>query len=109
LKAIAGEDRAKLKQEYSIRATALTEFPASQWIVLDYLHLFMFSSATRSYSLEDFERRPRLEWDSTRHAPELTCSGACRLQREPERIARDTRATRNESPLHIDNCPIVLL
>jgi ribosome-associated protein len=69
LKAIAGEVETKLKQDYSIRATAIDGFPASQWIVLDYLQVIVhvFHQAKRAfYSLEDlWSDAPRLEWDST--------------------------------------------
>ncbi|PYM05022.1 MAG: ribosome silencing factor, partial [Verrucomicrobia bacterium] len=41
MKAIAGEVETKLKQDHSIRATAIDGFPASQWIVLDYLQVIV--------------------------------------------------------------------
>ena len=69
LKAIAGEVETKLKQDHSIRATAIDGFPSSQWIVLDYLQVIVhvFHQAKRAfYSLEDlWSDAPRLEWDST--------------------------------------------
>jgi len=72
LKAIAGEVETKLKQDYSTRATAIDGFPASQWIVLDYLQVIVhvFHQAKRAfYSLEDlWSDAPRLEWDSTQSA-----------------------------------------
>jgi ribosome-associated protein len=68
LKAIAGEVETKLKQDHSIRATAIDGFPASQWIVLDYLQVIVhvFHQAKRAfYSLEDlWSDAPRVEWDS---------------------------------------------
>ena len=68
LKAIAGEVETKLKQDHSIRATAIDGFPASQWIVLDYLQVIVhvFHQAKRAfYSLEDlWSDAPRLEWNS---------------------------------------------
>jgi ribosome-associated protein len=72
LKAIAGEVETKLKQDHSIRATAIDGFPASQWIVLDYLQVIVhvFHQAKRAfYSLEDlWSDAPRLELDSTQAA-----------------------------------------
>lgn len=69
LKAIAGEVEVKLKQDHGIRATAIDGFPASQWIVLDYLQVIVhvFHQAKRGfYSLEDlWSDAPRLEWAST--------------------------------------------
>ena len=112
LKAIAGEVETKLKQDHSIRATAIDGFPASQWIVLDYLQVIVhvFHQAKRAfYSLEDlWSDAPRLEWDSTQSRTQVDVEWRpCRLQREPERIARDTRATTgNEiASTTMDNCP----
>jgi ribosome-associated protein len=69
LKAIASEVEIKLKQNHGIRATAIDGFPASQWIVLDYMQVIVhvFHNAKRSfYSLEDlWSDAPRLEWEST--------------------------------------------
>jgi ribosome-associated protein len=39
LKAIAGEIETRLKQDHNISAAAVDGFPASQWIVLDYLQV----------------------------------------------------------------------
>jgi len=68
LKAIAGEVETKLKQDHNIRATAIDGFPASQWIVLDYLQVIVhvFHQAKRDfYSLEDlWSDAPCVEWDS---------------------------------------------
>src|SRR5207248_10205342 len=68
LKAIAGEVETKLKEDQGIRATAIDGFPASQWIVLDYLQVIVhvFHHAKRAfYSLEDlWSDAPRVEWDS---------------------------------------------
>src|SRR5207237_7113814 len=65
LKAIAGAVETKLKQDHSIRATAIDGFPAIQWIVMDYLHVIVhvFHQAKRAfYSLEDlWSDAPRLE------------------------------------------------
>jgi ribosome-associated protein len=72
LKAIAGEIEQKLKQDHAIRATAIDGFPASQWIVLDYLQVIVhvFHQAKRGfYSLEDlWSDAPRLEWGFTPEA-----------------------------------------
>jgi len=68
LKAIAGEVETKLKEERGIRATAIDGFPASQWIVLDYLQVIVhvFHQNKREfYSLEDlWSDAPRVEWES---------------------------------------------
>ena len=68
LKAIAGEVETTLKDDHGIRATAIVGFPASQWIVLDYLQVIVhvFHHAQRAfYSLEDlWSDAPRMEWES---------------------------------------------
>ena len=56
LKAIAGEIETRLKDDHGIRAAAVDGFPASQWIVLDYLQVVVhvFHRDKREfYSLED--------------------------------------------------------
>ena len=67
LKAIAGEIEARLKEEHRIRAVAVDGFPASQWIVLDYLQVVVhiFHRDKRSfYTLEDlWGDAPRVEWE----------------------------------------------
>ena len=67
LKAIAAEIEAKLKQEHGIRAAAIDGFPASQWIVLDYLQVIVhvFHENKREfYSLEDlWADAPRVQWE----------------------------------------------
>lgn len=67
LKAIASEIEATLKEEHGIRAVAVDGFPASQWIVLDYLqvvvHIFHLDKRA-FYSLEDlWGDAPRLGWE----------------------------------------------
>ena len=68
LKAIAGEVETKLKGEHGLRSAAIDGFPASQWIVLDYLQVIVhvFHQNKREfYSLEDlWSDAPRLEWES---------------------------------------------
>ena len=68
LKAIANEIETPLREQYSLRPVAVDGFPASQWIVLDYLQVIVhvFHQAKRAfYSLEDlWSDAPRLEWDS---------------------------------------------
>jgi ribosome-associated protein len=68
LKAIAGEVEARLKQDHKIRAAAVDGFPASQWIVLDYLQVVVhiFHREKRAfYSLEDlWGDAPRLAWET---------------------------------------------
>ena len=69
LKAIAGEIETRLKEEDQIRPAAVDGFPASQWIVLDYLQVVVhiFHSEKRAfYSLEDlWGDAPRLAWEPT--------------------------------------------
>lgn len=67
LKAIAGEIEARLKEEHGVSAVAVDGFPASQWIVLDYLQVVVhiFHRDKRDfYSLEDlWGDAPRLAWE----------------------------------------------
>jgi ribosome-associated protein len=68
LKAIAGEIETRLKQEDGVRPTAIDGFPASQWIVLDYLqvvvHIF-HRDKREFYSLEDlWGDATRIEWEA---------------------------------------------
>ena len=69
LKAIAGEIEARLKEDCKICAAAIDGFPASQWIVLDYLQVVVhvFHREKRAfYSLEDlWGDAPRLAWEMT--------------------------------------------
>ena len=73
LKAIAGEIEARLKENYKIRAAAVDGFPASQWIVLDYMQVVVhvFHREKRDfYSLEDlWGDAPRLAWEMTEARP----------------------------------------
>ncbi len=67
LKAIAGEIERGLKEDHAIRAAAIDGFPASQWIVLDYLqvvvHIF-HRDKREFYSLENlWGDAPRLKWE----------------------------------------------
>ena len=68
LKAIANEIETRLREDHSIRPVAIDGFPASQWIVLDYLQVVVhvFHRDKRSfYSLEDlWGDAPRLEWEA---------------------------------------------
>ncbi len=67
LKAIAGEIEARLKEE-GVRPVAVDGFPASQWIVLDYMQVIVhvFHAEKRAfYSLEDlWGDAPRLAWET---------------------------------------------
>jgi ribosome-associated protein len=68
LKAIANEIETRLREDHAVRAVAIDGFPASQWIVLDYLqvvvHIF-HRDKREFYCLEDlWGDAPRLEWQS---------------------------------------------
>jgi ribosome-associated protein len=73
LKAIAGEIESRLKEEDKIRAAAVDGFPASQWIVLDFLQVVVhvFHREKRAfYGLEDlWGDAPRLAWHTATAAP----------------------------------------
>jgi ribosome-associated protein len=64
LKAIAGEIEARLREDEQVRPAAVDGFPASQWIVLDYLQVIVhiFHREKRAfYALEDlWSDAPRL-------------------------------------------------
>ena len=68
LKAIAGEIEGELKKDHGVRPVAVDGFPASQWIVLDYMQVIVhiFHSEKRAfYSLEDlWGDAPRLDWET---------------------------------------------
>jgi len=68
LNAIANEIETRLREDHSIRPVAIDGFPASQWIVLDYLQVVVhiFHRDKRAfYSLEDlWGDAPRLEWET---------------------------------------------
>ena len=72
MKAIAGEIETRLKEDHGIRAAAVDGFPASQWIVLDYLQVVVhvFHRDKREfYSLEDlWGDAPRLSWETAMRA-----------------------------------------
>ena len=60
LKAIANEIETHLREHYSLRPVAVDGFPASQWMVLDYLQVVVhiFHRDKRAfYSLEGFVGR----------------------------------------------------
>ena len=68
LKAIANEIEKRLRDDHAVRPVAIDGFPASQWIVLDYLQvvIHIFHRDKREfYCLEDlWGDAPRLEWES---------------------------------------------
>ena len=68
LKAIANEIQTRLKEDHGVRAVAMDGFPASQWIVLEYLQVVVhiFHRDKRAfYSLEDlWGDAPRVEWET---------------------------------------------
>jgi ribosome-associated protein len=67
LKAVANEIETRLREDDSIRPVAIDGFPASQWIVLDYLQVVVhvFHRDKRAfYSLEDlWGDAPSLQWE----------------------------------------------
>jgi ribosome-associated protein len=69
LKAIANEIETRLKEDHGLRAAAVDGFPASQWIVLDYLEvvIHIFHRDKRAfYSLEDlWGDAQRVTWEAT--------------------------------------------
>jgi ribosome-associated protein len=72
LKAIAGEIETRLKQDRGVRATAVDGFPASQWMVLDYMQVIVhvFHRTKREfYALEDlWSDAARVEWETAKMA-----------------------------------------
>jgi ribosome-associated protein len=72
LKAIAGEIETRLKEDHRISAAAVDGFPASQWIVLDYLQVVVhvFHQDKREfYSLESlWGDAPQIDWESAKAA-----------------------------------------
>jgi ribosome-associated protein len=68
LRAIASEIETRLKEERGRRPVAIDGFPASQWMVLDYLQVVVhvFHRDKRAfYSLEDlWGDAPRIEWET---------------------------------------------
>jgi ribosome-associated protein len=70
LKAISGEIEEQLKAQHGVRAVSVDGFPASQWIVLDYLQVIVhvFRQEKREfYSLEDlWSDAQRVDWESAK-------------------------------------------
>jgi ribosome-associated protein len=68
LKAIANEIETRVREDHSLRPVSVDGFPASQWMVLDYLQVVVhiFHRAKRAfYSLEDlWGDAPVLQWES---------------------------------------------
>jgi ribosome-associated protein len=68
LRAIAGEIETRLREDEGVRAASIDGFPASQWIVLDYMQVIVhvFHREKRGfYSLEDlWGDATRLAWQS---------------------------------------------
>lgn len=67
LKAIAGGVESGLKDDHGVRPVSVDGFPASQWIVLDYMQVIVhvFHRDKREfYSLEDlWGDAPQLAWE----------------------------------------------
>ena len=76
MKAIAGEIEDRLKQEHGTRAISVDGFPASQWIVLDYMQVIVhvFRREKREfYSLEDlWGDAARVAWEPAETGAEST-------------------------------------
>jgi ribosome-associated protein len=70
LKAISGEIEEQLKAKHGVRAVSVDGFPASQWIVLDYVQVIVhvFRQEKREfYSLEDlWSDAQRVDWESVK-------------------------------------------
>jgi ribosome-associated protein len=70
LRAISGEIEEQLKAQHGVRAVSVDGFPASQWIVLDYLQVIVhvFRQEKREfYSLEDlWSDAQRVDWESAK-------------------------------------------
>jgi ribosome-associated protein len=68
LKAITNEIETRLREDHALRPAAIDGFPASQWMVLDYLQVVVhiFHSDKRAfYSLEDlWGDAPRVGWEA---------------------------------------------
>ena len=68
LKAIANEIETRLREDHSHRPVAIDGFPASQWMVLDYLQVVVhiFHQDKRAfYSLENlWGDAHRIEWEA---------------------------------------------
>jgi ribosome-associated protein len=66
LKAIANEIETRVREEHAIRPVAIDGFPASQWVILDYLQVVVhvFHRDKRAYySLEDlWGDAPLIQW-----------------------------------------------
>jgi ribosome-associated protein len=67
LKAIANEIETRLREDHALRPVAIDGFPASQWMVLDYLQVVVhiFHQDKRAfYSLEDlWGDAPVVQWE----------------------------------------------
>lgn len=70
LKAVANEIETRLREDHAIRPVAIDGFPASQWIVLDYLQVVVhvFHRDKRAfYSLQDlWSDAPLLDWETAK-------------------------------------------
>ena len=68
MKAISSEIEERLRDDHGVRAVSVDGFPASQWIVLDYMQVIVhvFRREKREfYSLEDlWGDAPRIAWDA---------------------------------------------
>ena len=76
MKAIAGEIEGQLRDKHGVRAVSVDGFPASQWIVLDYMQVIVhvFRGEKREfYSLEDlWGDAPRVAWETTQTSARST-------------------------------------
>ena len=73
LKAIVREIEQRLKEDHQISAAAVDGFPASQWIVIDYLEVVvhvLHRDKREFYSLENlWGDAPQIDWESAGTSP----------------------------------------
>ena len=67
IKAVAGEIEERLRKDHGLRPHAVDGFPASQWVVMDYLQVVVhvFHGEKRQfYGLEQlWSDAPRIPWE----------------------------------------------
>jgi ribosome-associated protein len=67
IKAVVGEIEERLRKDHGLRPAAVDGFPASQWVVVDYLQVLVHvfhAERRRFYGLEElWGDAPRLDWE----------------------------------------------